>query len=142
MRGCAWGGVGLGARNPFRLPPHCSNAPPHTCTTPPPPRAQWALLYLTDDDLCAFLRRCAAAVKPGGVIVVKENVCEEGFIVDKDDASITRSHLYYQQLFQRAGLALAHTALQRNFPKGLFKVRMYALKPKPGAAAAAAGGGE
>ena len=38
--------------------------------------------------------------------------------------------------------APAHTALQRNFPQGLFKGRMYALKPKPGAAAAAAGGGE
>lgn len=78
----------------------------------------------------AFLRRCAAALRPGGVIFVKENVCNEGFIVDSEDASVTRSHAYNVELFTKhAGLKLAHTALQRGFPKPLFKVRMYALKP-------------
>lgn len=32
-----------------------------------------------------------------------------------------RSHQYYVQLFERAGLRMMHTALQRDFPKGLFK---------------------
>lgn len=91
---------------------------------------QWAALYLTDDDLIAFLRRSAAALKPGGMLFVKENVCERGFILDTSDASVTRSHAYYTQLFDKAGLRLTHTALQKDFPKGLFKVRMYALLPK------------
>lgn len=52
---------------------------------------------------------------------MKENVCERGFIVDSQDASVTRSHAYYVQLFDRAGLRLTHTALQKDFPKGLFK---------------------
>ena len=79
----------------------------------------------------AFLRRCAAALRPGGVIFIKENVCAQGFIVDSEDASVTRSHAYNVELFtERAGLRLAHTALQRGFPKQLFKVRMYALKPQ------------
>ena len=90
------------------------------------------------DDLIAFFRRCAAALRPGGAIFLKENVCPEGFIVDTDDASVTRSHAYYVELLGRAGLALAHTALQRNFPKGLYKVRMYAARPGGGATAAAA----
>ncbi|EFN51806.1 hypothetical protein CHLNCDRAFT_27478 [Chlorella variabilis] len=51
---------------------------------------QWAALYLTDEDLIAFLQRSAAALKPGGVLFVKENVCERGFIVDSSDASVTR----------------------------------------------------
>lgn len=38
----------------------------------------------------AFLKRCAAALKPGGKIFVKENVCDIGFLVDNDDASLTR----------------------------------------------------
>lgn len=91
---------------------------------------QWALLYLTDDDAVAFFQRCMDNLKPGGLIFVKENVCQEGFIVDKDDASLTRSHQYMVDLFSRSGLYLMHTALQKNFPKGLFKVRMYALKSK------------
>jgi protein N-terminal methyltransferase len=91
---------------------------------------QWAMLYLTDDDAIAFLQRCAAALRPGGMIFIKENVCAQGFIVDSEDASVTRSHAYNVELFtKRAGLKLAHTALQKDFPKQLFKVRMYALKP-------------
>jgi protein N-terminal methyltransferase len=91
---------------------------------------QWAMLYLTDEDAISFLNRCAAALKPGGVIFIKENVCAQGFIVDSEDASVTRSHAYNVELFtKRAGLKLAHTALQKDFPKQLFKVRMYALKP-------------
>ena len=42
------------------------------------------------DDLIAFLQRSAAALKPGGVLIVKENVCEKGFVVDNSDASVTR----------------------------------------------------
>jgi protein N-terminal methyltransferase len=38
----------------------------------------------------AFLQRAAAALKPGGMLFVKENVCERGFIVDSSDASVTR----------------------------------------------------
>lgn len=34
---------------------------------------------------------------------------------------VCRSHQYYVQLFEKAGLRLAHTALQKDFPKGLFK---------------------
>lgn len=30
--------------------------------------------YLTDTDVLAWLDRCAKAIKPGGIIVVKENL--------------------------------------------------------------------
>ena len=125
------------------------------------------------DDAVAFLQRCKEELRPGGMVFVKENVCDNGFVVDREDASLTRwgrspcshshcpgsacipcnallpkqwldlcfrhccppacirrSHAYYVELLQRAGLTLMHTAVQKNFPKGLFKVRMYALKPK------------
>lgn len=34
------------------------------------------------DDLLALLERCKSGLKPGGMLVIKENVCERGFIVD------------------------------------------------------------
>ncbi|EIE19830.1 hypothetical protein COCSUDRAFT_30891 [Coccomyxa subellipsoidea C-169] len=91
---------------------------------------QWALLYLTDDDLLALLERCKGGLKPGGLMIFKENVCENGFVVDPEDSSVTRSDAYLLDLLKRAGYTLRGSALQRNFPKGLFKVRMYAAQPK------------
>lgn len=81
------------------------------------------------DDAVAFLHRCIAALKPHGLIFVKENICNEGFIVDSEDASVTRSHEYYMELFtEKAGLRVVDTALQKGFPRKLFKVRMYAVR--------------
>ncbi len=34
------------------------------------------------DDLLAFLERSKAGLKPGGLMIIKENICEQGFIVD------------------------------------------------------------
>ncbi|KFM25149.1 Alpha N-terminal protein methyltransferase 1 [Auxenochlorella protothecoides] len=73
---------------------------------------QWAVLYLTDEDAIAFFQRCAKALKPGGFVFVKENVCPDGFVVDRSDCSITRNHKYYLELFSKGGLTLAHSATQ------------------------------
>jgi protein N-terminal methyltransferase len=50
--------------------------------------------------------------------------------VDKDDASVTRSNAYMLDLFEKANLSVMYNVKQRNFPKELFEVRMYALKPR------------
>ena len=34
------------------------------------------------DDLLALLERGKAGLKPGGLFIIKENICEQGFIVD------------------------------------------------------------
>ena len=91
---------------------------------------QWCLLYLTDGDAVAFLQRAAAGLKAGGLIVVKENVCRDGFIVDRDDSSLTRSTAYLQGLFARANVSVLYNVKQRGFPGELFEVRMFALKPR------------
>lgn len=91
---------------------------------------QWCVGHLTDDDLISLLHRCSAGLKRGGLIVMKENNCKEGFIVDKDDSSLTRSHEYFLALFARAKMSVLKVKLQRNFPSELFAVRMYALRPE------------
>lgn len=68
------------------------------------------------------------ALLPPLQLQVKENICKEGFIVDKDDNSLTRSNSYMMNLFGRAGLSVAYNIKQKNFPKNLFEVRMYVLK--------------
>ena len=64
-----------------------------------------------------------------GMIMVKENICKTGFVVDKEDSSITRSHAYMMDLIQQSGLKVVHTQVQKDFPKELFTVRMYACAP-------------
>jgi protein N-terminal methyltransferase len=72
------------------------------------------------------------ALKENGVIVVKENVTSNGDVEeDKEDASVTRSeNVLLSLLTGPAGLRLVREMKQPRFPKGLFPVRMYALRPK------------
>jgi len=92
---------------------------------------QWVLPHLPDDDLVAFFRRCVAGLAPGGVIGVKENTARDGFIMDKDDTSITRTTGQFKAIFKRAGLKLIAEEVQKGFPDVLFPVRMFALIPDP-----------
>lgn len=39
-------------------------------------------------------------------VQVKENICKEGFVVDKEDNSLTRSNTYMLELFQKAGMSV------------------------------------
>ena len=34
------------------------------------------------DDLLQLLERCKSGLKEDGLVIVKENVCERGFVVD------------------------------------------------------------
>ncbi|PNW82111.1 hypothetical protein CHLRE_06g274400v5 [Chlamydomonas reinhardtii] len=102
---------------------------------------QWCMLYLTDVDFISLFQRAAVGLKPDGLIFVKENICKDGFVVDNDDSSLTRSNSYMLDLFEKAGVQVLYNVKQRNWPKELFEVRMYVLKPPPAAAAAAAAAG-
>lgn len=91
---------------------------------------QWCIIYLTDTDLVAFLRQCVRCLAPEGVICIKDNLARTGFLVDKEDSSISRSDKYLKALFEKAGLELVQQERQMDFPKSIFPVKMYALKPK------------
>lgn len=91
---------------------------------------QWVLPYLTDDDLVLFFERCIPALTENGMIIVKENISTEGSILDHEDTSVTRTDEQYRTAFEKAGLRLVAEKLQTGFPKQLFPVRMYALKPR------------
>ena len=99
---------------------------------------QWVIGHLPDEPLVAFLRRCVASLKPGGLLGLKENNCrdEQKTVYDEDDSSITRSDAEFRRLFTQAGLTVVHEALQTGFPQGMYKIRMYWLAPVDAAAGA------
>ncbi|ERN14764.1 alpha N-terminal protein methyltransferase 1 isoform X2 [Amborella trichopoda] len=88
---------------------------------------QWCIGQLADDDFIAFLERAKSGLKPGGFFVLKENIATNGFVLDKEDKSITRSDSYFKELFIKSRLHLYKTREQKGFPQELFAVRMYAL---------------
>jgi len=113
---------------------------------------QWCLNHLTDADLISYLQRCSKALlqptpsttansdsrseaapktEGGGLIFIKENTSSSAYdIFDEEDSSVTRSDEHFRQIFEKAGLEIVRTELQRGFPRtlGLFPVRMYALR--------------
>lgn len=97
---------------------------------------QWCLTYMTDTDLVAFFKRSQAALRKEGpgVIVVKENLCSDGkggvpaIYFEEEDSSVTRSDLYWKKVFREAGLSLLREQVQYGLPRGLFTVKMYALR--------------
>lgn len=91
---------------------------------------QWVLCYLTDEDIVKFLKRCRQSLVDGGWIVLKENTCtEESFVVDVDDASVTRSLEYWLDLVAMSGLQVKRVKWQEGFPNDIYPVPMLALQP-------------
>lgn len=104
---------------------------------------QWCLGHLTDVQLMAYLRRCRdGLVVPegdeggkafaGAWIVVKENMSTDadGRDIFDEDSSVTRTDAKFRTLFKEAGLRIVATEVQKGFPRDLYPVRMYALRPK------------
>ncbi|EMS61992.1 Alpha N-terminal protein methyltransferase 1 [Triticum urartu] len=65
---------------------------------------QWCIGQLTDDDFISFFNRAKVGLKPDGFFVLKENIAKNGFVLDKEDNSVTRSDAYFRELFNKCGL--------------------------------------
>lgn len=93
---------------------------------------QWCVMYLTDRDLIDFLKRCTGGLKPGGVIVVKDNITRSntGFVFDSSDNSFVRSAPHFEAVFAHAGLRVREERDQIKLPENVMRVRMWALEPQ------------
>jgi len=95
---------------------------------------QWCLGHLKDDDLVRFLERSKKALCDAkSLIVVKENLCSEPkneptTVFDEEDSTFTRSDLAFKKIFQDTGLDIISEKIQDGLPKGLYPVKMYALR--------------
>ena len=54
------------------------------------------VLLLGAADVLQWMQKCVDALRPGGLLIVKENICSSGFVVDEEDSSLTRSDAYLQ----------------------------------------------
>lgn len=93
---------------------------------------QWCLSQLTDVQLEEYLRRSKAWITEGGWIVVKENLSNYpgGLdVYDETDSSVTRTKEKFEAIFEKAGLKVLRTELQKGFPKEMYPVRMWGLHP-------------
>ncbi|KAI3420194.1 hypothetical protein GPALN_003513 [Globodera pallida] len=92
---------------------------------------QWVTGQLEDKHLVEFLRRCKDSIRSrDGCIVVKDNVAiglDKEF--DEVDHSWTRPREMLCNLFEQAECRIVLERKQLHFPKRLYEVRMFALKP-------------
>ncbi|XP_035040334.1 N-terminal Xaa-Pro-Lys N-methyltransferase 1 [Hippoglossus stenolepis] len=89
---------------------------------------QWVIGHLTDDHLVDFLRRCQKALRPNGLIIIKDNMSYEGVVPDEVDSSVCRELPIVRSLVSRAGLRIVHEEQQMDFPKEIYQVHTLALR--------------
>jgi protein N-terminal methyltransferase len=96
---------------------------------------QWVIMYLTDADAIAFLLRCKAKLKPGGIIFVKDNLATDDFKTDRteaqffeDDRGVCRSYCRYIELFQASGLKVLETVKQEQWPTDMLPLYTFILR--------------
>ncbi|XP_021928123.1 N-terminal Xaa-Pro-Lys N-methyltransferase 1 isoform X2 [Zootermopsis nevadensis] len=91
---------------------------------------QWVLGHLTDEDLVDFFKSCKQGLKPNGILVVKENLASSDEVdIHEEDSSVTRPISLLRTLFRKAGLRCIKEQKQKNLPRGLYTVKMFALVP-------------
>lgn len=109
---------------PPGLPPFSScpshPVPSNHCSAPPG--------HLTDSHLSDFLKRCRAGLRPNGIVVIKDNMAQEGVIMDDVDSSVCRDLDVVRKIIRRAGLHLLAEGRQENFPDEIYHVYTFAMR--------------
>ncbi|XP_067327899.1 N-terminal Xaa-Pro-Lys N-methyltransferase 1 [Anolis sagrei] len=89
---------------------------------------QWVIGHLTDDHLAAFLKRCRQGLRPNGLIVIKDNMAQEGVVLDDVDSSVCRGLEVVLGIVRRAGLRLLAQEQQQGFPDEIYHVYTLAMR--------------
>ncbi|KAM9102550.1 LOW QUALITY PROTEIN: N-terminal Xaa-Pro-Lys N-methyltransferase 1-like [Sarcophilus harrisii] len=88
---------------------------------------QWVIGHLTDQHLDEFLR-CKEGLRPNGIIVIKDNMAQEGVIMDDGDSSVCRDQEVVRRIVCHAGLNLLAEERQENFPDEIYQVYSFAMR--------------
>ena len=98
---------------------------------------QWALLYLTDEDIINFLNIIKFSLNINGFIFIKDNVGNKNkkAPINKAqyrsiDNSVNRVYKHYLDLFNICGLILIESIEQKKWDENLLPVYTFILKSK------------
>ncbi|XP_076352072.1 N-terminal methyltransferase [Tachypleus tridentatus] len=90
---------------------------------------QWVTGHLTDTDFVSFLSRCKKGLKKNGLMIIKDNLTSSKEVDDDNqDSSVTRPRELMVKLFEEAGCSLIAERKQYKLPRGLYEVKMFALR--------------
>ncbi|XP_040819002.1 N-terminal Xaa-Pro-Lys N-methyltransferase 1 isoform X2 [Ochotona princeps] len=89
---------------------------------------QWVIGHLTDQHLAEFLQRCQRGLRPNGIIVIKDNMAQEGVVLDDVDSSVCRDLDVVRGVIRSAGLSLLAEERQENLPDEIYHVYSFALR--------------
>lgn len=84
--------------------------------------------HLTDQHLAQFLRRCQRGLRPNGLVVIKDNMAQDGVILDDVDSSVCRDLDVVHGIIRSAGLSLLAQERQENLPEEIYHVYSLALR--------------
>jgi protein N-terminal methyltransferase len=94
---------------------------------------QWTLMFLTDNDCIALLRRCKDHLNPNGIVFVKENTVlsekREDALWSAEDHSFSRTLSHVCDLCTEAGLRIDFCAPQPLWDPELIPMSCLVLKP-------------
>ncbi|MEE6505548.1 hypothetical protein FKM82_005556 [Ascaphus truei] len=89
---------------------------------------QWVIGHLTDSHLVDFLQRCKSGLRPNGIIVIKDNMAQEGVVMDDVDSSICRDMDVVRKIIRQSGLSILAQEKQENFPEEIYHVFSIAMR--------------
>ena len=96
---------------------------------------QWSIMYLTDVDAVAFLKRCKQALNENGIICIKDNIAsankkekKSNAQFFKEDNGICRTFSHYKILFAMADLELIECEKQKDYPEELLPLYLFVCK--------------
>lgn len=70
---------------------------------------------MLDDDVVKFLQTIKSLLKPGGYVIIKENVPNNYDFSLNDDETISRSTDYIENLASKAGLSVQSFTINNPF---------------------------
>ncbi|KAL7980854.1 hypothetical protein Chor_002008 [Crotalus horridus] len=80
------------------------------------------------EDFLNKARTCRLGLCPNGIIVIKDNMAQEGVIMDEVDSSLCRDLDVVCKIVRRAGLSLLAQEKQENFPDEIYHVYTLAMR--------------
>ncbi|XP_047657904.1 N-terminal Xaa-Pro-Lys N-methyltransferase 2 [Tachysurus fulvidraco] len=84
--------------------------------------------HLTDKDLLKFLKGAKESLRPNGVIIIKDNMAQQGCRLDPVDSSLIRHLDIMKSIILKASLTILDLQKQEGFPDIIVPLWLIAMQ--------------